>query len=127
MWKEVYMAKDKELNPYLKNLDIALQRIGRGRAWLSQECGLSPAVVANLFYRNQYPSVTTAMSISNVLGYPIEQMLKGDVEHHQPAGKSKRELMTNKIIGMCKELDENELEALQSIMRGIIDFKRIAE
>ncbi len=121
------MAKDKELNPYLKNLDIALQRIGRSRIWLSQECGLSSAVVANLFYRNQYPSVTTAMMISTVLGYPIEQMLKGDVEHHQPAGKSKREMMTNKIVAMCKELDENELESLQNVVRGIIDFRHLAK
>ena len=127
MWKEVYMAKDKELNPYLKNLDIALQRIGRSRTWLSKECGLSPAVITNLFFRNQYPAISTAMMISTVLGYPSEQMLKGDVEHHQPAGKSKRELMTNKIVGMCKELDENELESIQFLIRGIIDFRHMAK
>lgn len=121
------MTKDEGLNPYLKNLDIALQRIGRSRTWLSQECGLSPAAIANLFLRNQYPSVNTAMMISTILGYPIEQMLKGDVEHYQPAGKTKREMITNKIMGMCKELDENELESIQSIIRGIVDFRHMAK
>jgi len=120
------MVKDEELNPYLKNLEVALERIGRTKKWLSLECGLSPAAVGNMFLRNQYPSVNTAATISTVLGYPIEQMLKGDVKHYQPAGKSKRELMTNKIVGMCQELDENELETLQSIMRNIIDFKHSA-
>lgn len=121
------MAKDKELNPYLKNLDIALQRIGKSKLWLAKQCGDSPSLIHNIYSRNQYPSVNTALMISTILGYSIEQMLKGDVEHHQPAGKSKRELMTNKIMGMCKELDENELESIQSIMRGIVDFRHMAK
>ena len=121
------MAKSVEHNTYLKNLDIALKRIGRSRKWLSLECGLSPAAIPNMFTRNLYPSVNNAWTISKVLGYPIEDMLKGDVEHYQPAGKSKRELMTNKIVGMCKELDENELESIQAIIRGIIDFRHMAK
>jgi len=121
------MVKDEALNPYLKNLEVALERIGRTKKWLSLECGLSGSAVGNLFLRNQYPSVNTAAIISTVLGYPIEQMLKGDVKHYQPAGKSKRELMTNKIVGICQELDEDELESIQSIMRGIVDFRRLAK
>lgn len=116
--------KDKELNPYLKNLEIALQRIGKSKTWLALECGLSSSAVVNMFSRNSYPAVNTAWTISTVLGYPIEQMLKGDVEHYQPAGKSKRELITSKIMTMCKELDEKELESFQHVMRGIVDFRR---
>jgi hypothetical protein len=121
------MAKKEDLNPYLINLGIALERIGRSKTWLALECGLSPSSIVNMFARNQYPSVNTAAVISTVLGYPIEQMLKGDVKHYQPAGKSKRELMTNKIMGMCQELDENELEYFQSIMRNIVDLRRLVQ
>lgn len=119
------MAKDKELNAYLKNLETALQRIGKSKLWLSKQCGASPSFIGNLFSRNSYPSVNSAMSISTILGYPIEMMLKGDVKHYQPVGKSKRELITNNIMGICKELDENELESIQSIMRGIVDFRHM--
>jgi len=120
------MVKDKELNPYLKNLEIALQRIGKTRTWLSQECGLSPGTIGNLFSRNSYPSVNTAWTISTVLGYPIEEMLKGDIKTFQPVGKSKRELMATKVLGMCKELDESELESFLPVMRGIVDLRRLA-
>jgi DNA-binding XRE family transcriptional regulator len=119
------MAKNEDVNPYLINLGIALERIGRSKTWLAQECGLSSSAIVNMFARNQYPSVNTAAVISAILGYPIEQMLKGDVKHYQPAGKSKRELMTNKIMGMCQELDENELESIQNILREIVNFRKL--
>jgi transcriptional regulator with XRE-family HTH domain len=121
------MAKDKELNPYLKNLEIALRRIGRSKTWLALECGLSTSAILNLYSRNCYPSVNTAWTISTVLGYTIEEMLKGDVEHYQPAGKSKRDLTTSKIMTLCKELDETELESFQNIMRQVVDFRHLAK
>ncbi|MHB9152972.1 MAG: helix-turn-helix domain-containing protein [Spirochaetales bacterium] len=120
------MAKNKELNPYLKNVDAALHRIGKTRAWLSRECGFSPSMITNLFFRNNYPSVNNAWTISTVLGYPLDEMLKGDIQTFQPVGKSKRELMTTKVLAMCKELDENELETFLPVMRGIVDLRRLA-
>ena len=119
------MVKDTEQNPYLKNLDVALKRIGKPRTWLAHECGLSSSSIGNLFSRNSYPAINTAWTISKVLGYPIEDMLKGDIQFFQPAAKSKRDLTTSKINAICKELTEDELEVLQGIVRGIVDFKRL--
>jgi len=119
------MAKSEELNTYLKNLDIALKRVGKSRKWLSLECGLSPAAIPNMFRRNLYPSVNNAWTISKVLGYPIEDMLKGDVQHFQPAGKTKRDILTNKVLALTKELTENELEAFQALIRNVIDFRKM--
>lgn len=121
------MAKLEDLNPYLKNLDIALKRVGKSRKWLSLECGLSPAAVPNMFFRNLYPSVNTAWTISKVLGYPIEDMLKGDVQHFQPAGKTKRDILTNKVLALTKELTEDELETFQAIVRNIVDFRKMGK
>jgi len=121
------MAKDKERNPYLKSLEIALQRLGRTKTWLAFECGLSQSAILNLFSRNSYPSVNTEWTISKILGYPIKDMLKGDVKRFQPAGKSKREMMTLKILTMTKELNEDELESFQGIMRDLIDFRRLSK
>jgi hypothetical protein len=53
-------------------------------------------------------------------------MLKGDIKTFQPVGKSKRELMATKVLGMCKELDESELEGFLPVMRGIVDLRRLA-